>query len=76
VKTVTQYINRQPYQHLTIQFLTGKMPFLQPNQQRQSTEGLKSFQVTHTYTQPFYSPLGFCLGLLGWADNRKVPPGR
>jgi len=26
-------------QHLTTQFFTGRMPFLQPNQQRQSTEG-------------------------------------
>jgi len=26
-------------QHPTIQFFTGRMPFLPPNQQRQSTEG-------------------------------------
>jgi len=26
-------------QHLTTQFFTGQMPFLPPNQQRQSTEG-------------------------------------
>ena len=26
-------------QHLTTQFFTGRMPFLPPNQQRQSTEG-------------------------------------
>jgi len=25
--------------HLTTQFFTGRMPFLPPNQQRQSTEG-------------------------------------
>jgi len=30
---------RQPRQHPTIQFLTGRMPFLPPNQQHQSTEG-------------------------------------
>ena len=30
---------RQPRQHLTTQFFTGRMPFLPPNQQRQSTEG-------------------------------------
>ena len=31
--------DRQPRQHLTTQFFTGRMPFLPPNQQRQSTEG-------------------------------------
>ena len=30
---------RQPHQHPTTQFFTGQMPFLPPNQQRQSTEG-------------------------------------
>ena len=29
---------RQPHQHPTTQFFTGRMPFLPPNQQRQSTE--------------------------------------
>jgi len=24
----------------------------------------------HTHTQPFYGPLGFCPGLLGWAGTR------
>jgi len=31
--------SRQPRQHPTTQFFTGRMPFLPPNQQRQSTEG-------------------------------------
>jgi len=31
--------SRQPRQHPTMQFFTGRMPFLPPNQQRQSTEG-------------------------------------
>ena len=31
---------RQPCQHPTTQFFTGRMPFLPPNQQRQSTEGI------------------------------------
>jgi len=31
--------DRQPCQHPTTQFFTGRMPFLPPNQQRQSTEG-------------------------------------
>jgi len=30
---------RQPRQHPTTQFFTNRMPFLTPNQQRQSTEG-------------------------------------
>jgi len=29
-----------------------------------------------TYIQPFYGPLGFCPGLLGWASTRKLKPGR
>jgi len=29
--------DRQPHQHPTTQFFTGRMPFLPPNQQRQST---------------------------------------
>ena len=36
--------DRQPYQHPTTQSFTGRMPFLPPNQQRQSTEG-KSLSV-------------------------------
>ena len=31
--------------HLTTQFFTGRMPFLPPNQQRQSTEGTKHCPV-------------------------------
>jgi len=34
--------DRQPRQHPTTQVFTGRMPFLPPNQQRQSTEGLQS----------------------------------
>jgi len=30
--------DRKPHQHSTTQFFTGRMPFLPPNQQRQSTE--------------------------------------
>ena len=32
--------DRQPRQHPTTQFFTSRMPFLPPNQQRQSTEGI------------------------------------
>jgi len=35
-------------------FFTGRMPFLLPNQQRQSTEGLTNY--THTHTHPFNGP--------------------
>jgi len=31
--------DRQPHQHPTTQFFTGRMPFLSPIQQHQSTEG-------------------------------------
>jgi len=39
---------RQPRQHPTTQFFTGRMPFLTPNQQRQSTEGTTIHTHTHT----------------------------
>jgi len=35
--------SRQPCQQPTTQFFTGRMPFLPPNQQRQSTEGIRPF---------------------------------
>jgi len=38
VCTLLQIPDRQPHQHSTIQFFTGRVPFLPPNQQRQSTE--------------------------------------
>jgi len=39
--------DRQPRQHHTTQFFTGRMPFLLPNQQRQSTEGKKHSMTFH-----------------------------
>ena len=36
------YSRQIPRQHTTTQFFTGRMPFLPPNQQRQSTEGRNS----------------------------------
>ena len=44
--------DRQPRQHPNTQFFTGRMPFLPPNQQRQSTErntyviGMQCLNVT------------------------------
>jgi len=35
-------------QQTTTQFFTGRMPFLPPNQQRQSTEGLIYYRETKT----------------------------
>ena len=40
--------DRQPRQHPTAQFFTGWMPFLQPNQQRQSIEG-KSTEIVNSH---------------------------
>ena len=39
-----------------LNFFTGRMPFLPPNQQRQSTEG-KFYTSTHTHTHRFTGPL-------------------
>ena len=43
--------DRLPRRHPTTQFFTGWMPFLPPNQQRQSTEGtdthLESGKMSH-----------------------------
>jgi len=43
VCTSLQTDNRQ---HPTTQFFTGRLPFLPPNQQRQSTEGTYYLQIT------------------------------
>jgi len=34
-----------PCQQPTTQFFTGQMPFLPPNKQRQSTEGMKALKL-------------------------------
>jgi len=56
------------YITLTTQFFTGRMPFLPPNQQRQSTEG-KDEQIKLTVTRPTCShePNG------NVAQNKYVP---
>jgi len=56
--------DRQPRQHPTIQFFTGRMPFLQPNQQCQSTEGI-SFFFCSFFTLNTFS-------LLTWPKPWKV----
>ena len=40
---------RQPCQHPTTQFFTGRMPFLSPNQQHQSTEGTAYIAYAYIY---------------------------
>jgi len=37
--------------HLTTQVFTGQMPFMPPNQQRQSTEGTLAALTTYTLTK-------------------------
>ena len=39
--------DRQPRQHPTTQFFTGRMPFLPSNQQRQSTEGNGDHEMSY-----------------------------
>jgi len=58
---------RLPRQHPTAQFFTRRMPFLPPNQQRQSTEGKQlqtigkiiefKFLTNNTHTHPFNGPM-------------------
>ena len=50
-----------------LSFFTGRMPFLPPNQQRQSTEGIQPYS-THTRLTALFP------GLPGWAGTRKVKP--
>jgi len=38
--------DKQPCQHPTTQIFIGRMPFLPPNQQRQSSEGIKSSLIS------------------------------
>jgi len=39
-----------------LRFFTGRMPFLSPNQQRQSTEGLPTYLVDWQHTEMVYLP--------------------
>ena len=39
--------DRQPHQHPTTLFFTGRMPFLPPNHQRENTEGQKTIYTEH-----------------------------
>jgi len=43
--------DRKPHLHPTTQFFTGQMPFLLPNQHRQSTKGEKQVKVKAVKTE-------------------------
>ena len=52
--------SRQPRQHQTAQFFTGRMPFLPPKQQCQSTEGLQLTALNwQLYTQKSHEQVCF-----------------
>jgi len=51
-----------------LSFFTGQMPFLPPNQQRQSTEG----RYTHTHTKPFNGPLSGTTRVV-WYQKKHSP---
>jgi len=55
---------RQPRQHPTTQFFTGRMPFLLPNQQRQNAE--KPILNRHILALSV-SGLGLGLGFEAWS---------
>jgi len=50
--------DRQPHQHPNSQFFTGRMPFLPPNQQRQSTEGNIKKRCTRKKIGSLFLPHG------------------
>ena len=66
---------RQPRQHPTTQFFTGRMPFLLPNQQRQSIEGNQSTEdliIPKCYKAYFYVNLWF-IGYF-WPPKTRILP--
>ena len=61
--------DRYPCQHLTTQFFTGRMPFLSPNQQCQSTDGTNWSTVWKVLRRLWFEPVGNWLGQL-WTIDR------
>ena len=45
--------DRQPRQHPTTQFFTGRMPFMPPNQQRQSPDGKSQLLLSKGHSKHF-----------------------
>ena len=61
---------QKPCQHPTTQFFTGRMPFLSPNQQHQSTEGTLLHCVLKNSTLPLLlHNWDFCIT---WVENKPV----
>ena len=56
--------DRWPRQHPTTQFFTGRMPFLPPNQQRQSTEGICHAAINEYWLNDCSGYWLFCRTLL------------
>jgi len=68
--------DRYPCQQPTTQFFTGRMPFLPPNQQRQSTEG-STMVISVPNLKSLGSPIQSCewqckLQKMGWFGAIKV----
>ena len=59
--------DRQPCQHPTTQFFTGRMPFLPPNQRRQSTEAL----ILRKYYWCFHQHPNLVVLRCYWLGDRK-----
>jgi len=60
--------SRQPCQHPITQIFTGRMPFLPPNQQRQSTEALEySIQLTVVSYTFHQNQLSALQNVWGWS---------
>ena len=53
--------DRQPRQYPTTMFFTGRMPFLPPNQQRQSTVGLHVFFKLARSLQRIFRAFWVCI---------------
>jgi len=56
-----------------LSFFTGRMPFMPPNQQRQSTEGTsKALKLCHTLPNKFLKSVSClqCFDAVGWAAGR------
>jgi len=57
-------ISLQTDNHASTSVFTGRMPFLLPNQQHQSTEGSRAQLYAHIYEQFLQLTVGLCFGLL------------
>ena len=64
--------DRQPCQHLITQVFTGRMPFLPPNQQRQSTEGKSHLTHLTDTVSKFLSWVDIMKGTVGWGHASPI----